>query len=81
MSITIKKGFKSKKDKIFTFNGKQFDNIELLDLILKICVNEDNNYHYGLGGQYFINCIQEIYNKKEITSEIKEKYKLWFVKN
>ena len=76
MIITIKKGFKSKNDKIFTFNGKQFDNIELLDLILKICINEDNNYHYGLGGQYFINCIQEIYNKKEITSEIKEKYKL-----
>tara|TARA_R110000765_G_scaffold124667_1_gene222063 strand:- start:1082 stop:1312 length:231 start_codon:yes stop_codon:yes gene_type:complete len=76
MSITIKKGSKSKNDKIFTFNEKQFENIELLDLILKICINEDNNYPDGLGGQYFINCIQEIYNKKEITSEIKEKYKL-----
>ena len=76
MSITIKKGFKSKNDKIFTFNEKQFENIELLDLILKICINEDNNYPDGLGGQYFINCMQEIYNKKEITSDIKEKYKL-----
>ena len=76
MSITIKKGFKSKNDKIFTFNEKQFENIELLDLILKICINEDNNYPDGLGGQYFINCMQDIYNKKEITSEIKEKYKL-----
>ena len=76
MSITIKKGSKSKNDKIFTFNEKQFENIELLDLILKICINEDNNYPDGLGGQYFINCMQEIYNKKEITSEIKEKYKL-----
>ena len=76
MSITIKKGFKSKNDKIFTFNEKQFENIELLDLILKICINEDNNYPYGLGGQYFINCMQEIYNKKEITDKIKKKYKL-----
>ena len=41
-----------------------------------ICINEDNNYPDGLGGQYFINCIQEIYNKKEITDRIKEKYKL-----
>ena len=75
-SIIIKKGFKSKNDKIFSFNGKQFKNIELLDLILKICINEDDNYPDGLGGQYFINCIQEIYNKKEITDKIKEKYKL-----
>ena len=76
MSITIKKGFKSKNDKIFTFNAKQFENIELLDLQGFLLDNEDNNYPYGLGGQYFINCIQEIYNKKEITDKIKEKYKL-----
>jgi len=76
MTIKTIEGFKSKNDKIFIFNGKQFKNIEILDLILKICLNEDNNYPYGCGGQYFINCMQEIYDKKEITKKIKEKYKL-----
>ena len=76
MTIIIKKGFKSKNDKIFFFNGKQFTFTELFDLILKILINEDDNYPNGLGGQYFINCMQEIYDKKEITNEIKHKYRL-----
>jgi len=76
LTIIIKKGFKSKNDKIFFFNGKQFTFIELFDLILKILINEDDNYPNGLGGQYFINCMQEIYDKKEITNEIKHKYRL-----
>ncbi len=76
MTIIIKEGFKSKNDKIFSFNGKQFTFVELFDLILKICINEDDNYPNGLGGQYFINCMQEIYDKKEITNEIKHKYRL-----
>ena len=76
MTIIIKEGFKSKNDKIFEFNGKQFTFVELFDLILKICINEDDNYPNGLGGQYFINCMQKIYDKKEITNEIKHKYRL-----
>ena len=74
--ITFRKGIKSKTDKIFSWNGYEFKNIELLELILQLCHNDDDNYPNGLGGQYFINCMQEIYKKGFISDEIKLKYKL-----
>ena len=79
MSITFRDGNKSKNDKIYSFNGKQFTNLELFELILKLCINDDNNYpdkRIYRGGQMFINCMQEIYDEKEITDEIKKNYKL-----
>ena len=78
-TITFIKGNKSKDDKIFFFNGKQFTNLELMELILEICLNEDNRYPPAQGydgGQRFVNCLQMIYNKKEITDDIKKAFKL-----
>jgi len=74
--ITLDPGRKSSYDKIIKFHGSALSMEILGKIFAEMCNLQDKLDPKGLGAEYLANYLEEIREAKELTDEIKEKYKV-----
>ncbi len=76
--IEFLKGSKGEGDKRVLWNGKQVTFLELAEITLTLCQNEDIIYPKPRfkGGQMLLDFLQEVYDFGAISDDIKKRYRL-----
>lgn len=77
LGITFVRGRKGSNDKIFYYNGKPISMIELGELYVELCKNEDELYPKSegkMGADMIENFLRDIKNVGKLTDDIKRRY-------
>ena len=77
LGITFVRGRKGPNDKIFYYNGKPISMIELGELYLELCKNEDKLYPKSegkMGSDMNENFLSDVKKAGKVTDDIKRKY-------